>query len=582
MRSRAWGTAALVVSLAALFSAVALDRFAPFPSADVARGSEEAFASGLEPRELEGPLRVPARWTGARAHVRFRNVPPGPRSLEVTAHQQRGPLVVAVDGVILGPAVGTVTRFPLSPSRRSSVSVELQATTFKAGSGRVLGVRFDRVTLHHERGAAPPLGLLAAGLGIGLGVLAFAGASGLAPWIAVLMALLALLVDVALLWPMGLLRSDYSLRLPLLALAGAALACGFARWRRQPLAFVALLVGWLLQAVVLTSPMVVTSDAVMHANFLNQVAHGDLFPVSRTQNAPPIEFPYGVSFYALLAPLARLGFDPVTLVRYAAGIAGALSAVALFLICEPRSARAALAVALLQLFPVTSDLLSYGNLSNVFSQTLTLAFLAWWRTPGGGAVVGASLLLLAALSHLSSVVVLAVLVPLLWAFVGRGRVRLLAVVAAALLSALYYSHFAPLILKQLPRLLEGASAGGRSLGLVAAVTRQLQEALARWAIPATLLAAAGLLRPSPDELRPLLKTAGVAAAVLAVVGSVSPVEVRYVYAVAFAVAILAADGATKSFALGVPGRLAAAGLLAWQIVLALTGIQEILLSRYRL
>ena len=64
---------------------------------------------------------------------------------------------------------------------------------------------------------------------------------------------------------------------------------------------------WLVQGVLATSPVMVVSDVVFHANKLARVAGGDFFPTSVTQHAPPFRFPYGVSFYALLAPARARG-----------------------------------------------------------------------------------------------------------------------------------------------------------------------------------------------------------------------------------------------------------------------------------
>src|SRR5262249_57086919 len=95
---------------------------------------------------------------------------------------------------------------------------------------------------------------------------------------------------------------------------------------------------------------------------------------------------------------------------------------------------AGLAVAVLQLLPVTFDLFSFGNLSNVFGQAVTVAFFAWWagRAPGGWPV-GALLLAVAGLAHLSSLIVITVLAGALAVFRGRAlfadRARLVALVA---------------------------------------------------------------------------------------------------------------------------------------------------------
>src|SRR6185295_15941596 len=62
--SRPSGTWSIALAAGlALCAAAGLDRFAPAPSADVSRGSEDAFATGLEPRELV-PRQGPQRWMG--------------------------------------------------------------------------------------------------------------------------------------------------------------------------------------------------------------------------------------------------------------------------------------------------------------------------------------------------------------------------------------------------------------------------------------------------------------------------------------------------------------------------------------
>lgn len=595
MAKRAWAGAALIVSLAGLFAAFLLDRLAPFPSADVARGSEEAFASGLHLREFTGPRKTPERWTSERVLVRFSNLPAGPRVLEVALHQQRSPVAIAVDGVIVGSLAPQATHaeVALPGSSRSGLTVELRGETFVAGNARRLGAHFDRVALRHERGGLPPAGLLLAMLAVPLGVVVAARFSGSGPKAAAVLALSSLAACAALLWPMGLLRSSYATGLPLLILGSAALAFGFARWRAAragalaaPWAFAALLCALLVQGVTMTSPMVVMSDAVLHANKVLQVAGGDFFPVSLTQHARPFQFPYGVSFYALLRPLLPLGFDAVSLVRTGAGISGALSAAVLFVIGEKAPRRAALAVVLLQTLPISCDSFAYGNLSNIFGQSVTLAFLGWWLVPLGGAGLGALLLLVAALAHLSSLIVLALLVPILLLRERKAlparRVRALAVGLAALLAALYYAHFIPLIGEQLPRLLEGGGSGRRALGLFEAMLSQVEDALGRWGWPATLLAILGVPRPSRGEPDRMLTAVWCTGAALALVAVISPIEVRYLYAMGFAVSVAASNGVAR---LSERGRLlgfAGWGLVAWQGFLALQGIREIVVERYRL
>src|SRR5262245_33463248 len=163
MAKPAWAAATASVALAAILAVFALDRLAPFPAADVARGSEEAFASGLHWREFSGPLKTPERWTSERVSVHFQNLPRGARTLEVALHQHRQPVVVGVDGAIVGslPPGVTSMEFVLPDSLRSRLVVELRLDTFVAGDGRRLGARFDRVSLRHERGGLPATGTLA-------------------------------------------------------------------------------------------------------------------------------------------------------------------------------------------------------------------------------------------------------------------------------------------------------------------------------------------------------------------------------------------------------------------------------------
>ena len=75
-RLAALGAAAVLGAAAAV--AVALT--APPPSADVSRGTEDAFVSGLHAREIP-PRGKPLRWTRGRAVVAFRNLPPGPATI---------------------------------------------------------------------------------------------------------------------------------------------------------------------------------------------------------------------------------------------------------------------------------------------------------------------------------------------------------------------------------------------------------------------------------------------------------------------------------------------------------------------
>ena len=249
----------------------------------------------------------------------------------------------------------------------------------------------------------------------------------MSPASALAVAVEAAVAEALLLWPQGLVHSPFRTSLAALLGAGALGGLLFARWRERhvpgagPWAFAACLAAFLVHALAATSPLMVVSDEVFHANNLGRVAGGEWFLTSLTQHARPFRFPYGVSFYALLVPGLRLGVDAVALVRGAAAVSGLAASLGLFALLAPSGpARAGLAVILLQLIPGAFDPYSFGNLSNVFGQAMTTLFFCWWagRTPGGWPM-GAALLALACLGHFSSLVIVVVLLFAL--LIARGR-----------------------------------------------------------------------------------------------------------------------------------------------------------------
>jgi len=588
--------AAAVAAALALLVAAAMDRLAPPPAADVGRGSEDAFASGLHRREIP-PRQGPQRWTTDRAVVAFRDVPAGPAALEVRLHGQRGPVTVAADGVVLGAIEpgASGADFVLAARGRGDRRVELRPTVFVAGDGRQLGALLDRVVLRPAPAVVPSARVVLLFLLPALATVAAAMASGMRPDAAVATAAAVSAAQGLALWPHGLVRSGYSVGLAGLLLAGLALTWSLAAWIGHrakgsgPWAFGALLASVLVQGVAATSPLMVVSDAVFHANQLGKVAAGDLFITSVTQHARPFRFPYGVSFYALLAPLLRAGLDAVWLVRAGAAASGIAASAGLFALLAGRGpASAAVAVVVLQLLPGTFDMYSYGNLSNVFAQSMTALFFCWWAggRPGGWAA-GGLLLALGALGHFSSLVVLAALCAALFLMrsrgPGAGRAGALAVATGLGLALLYYSSFWRLALDQLPRLLEGGGQGrAASRGSWDAVRMQVVGIVEQWGIPALVLAVIGRPRPRRSLLDGDLAAYWIAGAALALPAVLTPVDVRYLYALTLPVAVGAAWGLAALFGGGAAGRLLGTLLFGLQCALAARGILEAVLYRYRL
>jgi len=600
MRSRKDMAAIAAVVLLSVVAAVVLTRLGPAPTADVARGSEEAFGRGLHRRELP-PGIGPQRWTTARAAFTFRDLPRTSATLVVEIRDARAPVTVAADGVILGRLESGVraASFPLADTGRRGREVELWSEPFRAGDGRLLGALLGRVAIvPAERDSWPPPAILLELILPALLAFAVARFAGLRSEWAALTALVTLAFATSALWPSGLAHSPYGPRLCALLCAGSVLALAFALLvaRRHPAAapaaLIAFFAGWLVQVIAGTSPLMVVSDVGFHANKLAAVAAGDLFPVSVTQHARPFRIPYGVSFYAALAPLARAGVDTVTLVRAGAAAAGLLATAAVFLLALSAIGPygAAVAAVVLQILPGAFDIAySYGNLSNAFGQSATVLFFCWWagRVPGRWPA-GASLLALAALAHFSSFVfVVALVCALVIADLRaeeRDRTRYWAAGLGLLLAAAYYAHFAGLIWEQAPRLLEGGGQGrGASRSAWDAARLQVLTAVGQWGLPAIVLAWLGRPRPSPgDRYSRDLAAYWLAGLVLAVPAIVSPLEVRYLYGLTAAVALSAGAGAARVHAQGGRWRLAGWALVLAQIVLGARGIAEAVVVRYRL
>ena len=533
---------------------------------------------------------------GPEAVFRFRNLPQGPGRIEVQVHGHRSPVAVVVDGVILGNVAPGVPAadFGVAPIRGHALDVALRTEGFVTADGRRLGALVDRVSFRHAAPTWPAPILVLGFLGVALASAWAAGACGFGPAVALAVAVGLSVVQFLTLYPLGIARSAYATTLALL-LAGAALVAGLlgrAAGRRWPGAagwtFATLMVVALVQGLCATSPLMVVSDAVFHANKLVAVASGDFFPTSLTQHARPFRIPYGVSFYVLLAPLYRGGLDGVTLVRFGAAASGILASLVLYGLLLPLgTTRAAAAAVMLQLLPGTFDVYSYGNLSNVFGQAMTVTFFAWWAAKGPlGPLVGGGLLFLGATSHLSSLIVLAVLVPALLVLggeEGRGdRRRLLAVVLGFGLAGLYYLQFRALVLEQAPRLLEGGGQGrGDAMGAWGALRLQVLGALGQWGLPALALAWLGRPRRPFRGLDRELLAFWAAGAALVLPAVFTPLDVRYLYALSLPVAIASGRALCRMFEAGGARRWAGAALFAAQLLLAGRGILEAVLHRYR-
>ena len=578
-----------VALLAGIASAWLVGSRTNVAAADVSHGTEEAFATGLYPRELY--QRGPLRWTHPRARLRFLGVPSGPARLEVAIVGHRTPVRVAVDGVVKAVLQPGDERADFHVAvQRGGVSVALETEGFVAPDGRRLGMQLRRVALLAPGASTWRLtALLATGsLAVTLGALAVGCGAGLAATFGVAMAAVSGLS----LWPGGAAWSAYAATLWGQVLALTLAAAWFARLQNAkragsgPYAFAAILMGGVVQGIWAAHPAIVVSDAVFHANKLVAVAGGDLFPTSVTQHANPFRFPYGVSFYLPLVPFVRAGIDPVWLVRWGAAASGVAMSAGSFVLLRSTPKVALAGVCLLQLMPGIFDVYSFGNLSNVFAQSLTVLLLAWWASASRATLIGAALVALAALAHLSGLIVLIVLTGALLWMNGRDAVwrpRLLATLGGLSIAAAYYGSFASMVVEQLPRLLEGGGQGrGASVGLPGALRLQLLGAIGQWGLPGLALAWWGRPRRPFDHLDRQLAAFWLAGSALFFLALFSPLEVRYVYALTLPVAAAAGKGFLVLQSRAAPWRAAAWLLVAAQLVIAGDGVVEAVVHRYRL
>jgi len=167
---------------------------------------------------------------------------------------------------------------------------------------------------------------------------------------------------------------------------------------------------------------------------------------------------------------------------------------------------------------------------------------------------------------------------------GPDRTRVAAAGVGLAAAALYYARFAPLMLGQVPRMLEGGGQGrGASRGALDALRLQVAAVAGQWGLPVLVLAAVG--RPRPRESRTTLDrdlaAYWAAGAVLAVPAILTPLDVRYLYALSVPLAAAAGAGLVRLRERGHAGALTAWLLLAAQAAWGLRGLTEAIAFRYR-
>ena len=511
---------------------------------------------------------------------------------------------------------------PARPDRRGVTILMRSSATFVPGpqDPRQLGVMVDRLELSPNGLVLPPAAVFARAM--------FAGAA-LAAAIALLGVTAGSAIGAAVLLSAGhgalLARgfgpySNFPDIVAVLAFATAAVLVVVAlivRWRRQRLRntarfAIAFTAGaCFLKLLVLLHPDMPIGDALFQAHRFQGVLRGDLYFTSIAPGG--YAFPYAPGLYVAASPFAglvRRELGDVMLLRIVTTVADAAAALLLYVMAagrgrpatensEPASVVAidapgaggrdrlggAFAVALHHLMPLAFGILTVGNLTNAFAQSLSVGALALMTSPSvrsvaTGATLALTLVLTAAfLSHTSTFAILSVsafMTAGLFFWKGapglRSAAKAVAVaslVAMVLAVVLYYAHFIGVYRTEFGRLSSETAtaapdAGGRGvLERAFAVPRYVTI---YFGLPVLGLAAAGSVdkwrRGSRDRLTLAVAACGLTCVLFLMVGVLTPVDMRYYLAAIPVLALLGGAGASWWWKSGGLARIAALILLA--------------------
>jgi hypothetical protein len=570
-------------------------------------GSERDDASGLT-----------FAWTGAEAALRL----PGldrrhPWALTMRARTARPQLrenptiAFFVDGVQLHtaevlPDFSTLTMLvPPRAERRGLTLVMRSSSTFVPGGGdrRELGVMVDRIELAPQGFVLPPaeifftamssgaalaasLALLGvtAGSAIGGAVLLTAGqgamlARGFGPYTdypeivsRVALASALLLVSAA---AAGRLREHHYRNTARFAIAFSAGAC-------------------FLKLLVLLHPDKPIGDALFQAHRFMTVLRGNFFFTSTAPGG--YAFPYAPGLYVVATPFAPLvarEFGDMALLRIVTAVADAAVGVLLYWAIARMWAHrlaGAMAVAIYNLMPLRFSVISGGNLTNAFAESVAVVALALiaaatLRSWMLFTLTLSLVLTVAFLSHTSTFAILAACVFMTAGFfffkggpaLRRTTTALLVALGAAVVLAigLYYAQFLETYRTEFARIgtetkTAARDAGGR--GVLERATGVPRYAYLYFTVPLMLIAAAGAVerwrRAARDRLSLTVAGWGSACTVFLLLGVLTPVDMRYYLSATPALAAVGGAGASWGWQAGAHWRVLTVLLLSWALWIA--------------
>jgi hypothetical protein len=492
---------------------------------------------------------------------------------------------------------------PTRAERRRGVTVTMRTSSmFTPGATdpRALGVMVDAITLTPSGNVLPPRPAFAAVVTIGavlgaaLALMGLTAASTAGGTLVLSACAAALLVRGA---------GPYT-NYPDTAAAVALWLCAVLvivtaaveRLRRSPLRNTARFAAAftmgavLLKLLVLLHPDMPIGDAMFHAHRFQGVLGGSLYFTSIAPGG--YLFPYAPGLYVFAGAFADLvtrGDADMALLRVIVLAVDAVASLALYAMVARTSGNrtaAAIAVAIYNVLPLQFSVVTTGNLTNAFAQSLSVFAFCLIAGPAARVERRWSLpvltLVLAAafMSHTSTF-------PLLWLACGttavlffwRGgpalrpaatTVIVAAIVALVLAVVLYYGHFMEVYRSEFSRIgaetaTAAPDAGGRGIGTRAAMVPYYLRL--HYGIPALVLAAVGAWRlwqiGARDALTLTVSGWGLSCLAFLLVGVLTPVDMRYYLAAIPALATVAATGASFLWSRKGMSRSMAVALLGW-------------------
>ena len=488
-------------------------------------------------------------------------------------------------------------QIPANPARRGAAILMRSSTTFVPGTGdtRRLGVMVDAIELRPEGLVLPHPEIfgraMLGGAALGAGVALLGVTSSAAIGSAVL---LSAGQGATLAYGFGPYTNFPSVVLRLALVTGTVLAWSawLVRWRARPLRntarfAVAFSAGAaFLKLLVLLHPNMPIGDALFHAHRFQGVLAGNLYFMSTAPGG--YAFPYAPGLYMAAAPFAGLvqrELGDVVLLRVLTVALEAAFGLLLYSMTvrawQDRLAGAG-AVAVFHLIPLTFRVVTVGNLTNAFAQSLTIPALALIAAPAGHWMALSFVLTAAFLSHTSTFAILSVCALItagLFAWFGDRQhfraaraIVIASIVAIVLAIVLYYAHFMETYETELARLGSETATAAPDAGGRGAIQRALDVPRLLhlyFGFPVLALAAAGAVdrwrRGARDRLSLAIAGWGIACVAFLLVGVLTPLDMRYYLAVIPAFALLAAAGAAWWWRARGAGRGAAIVLLGWVV-----------------